>query len=106
MSKGLTKHDEEKVMLDLIDPRFTEELGKLLTAGAKKYAPDNWKKITRKDKRRILGALHRHINKYQQGETHDEEGLDHLMCATCNLMFLRFLDEKIKTPKKVAEKKQ
>ena len=95
MSKGLTKYDANKVMIDLIDPRFTEELGKILTFGAQKYAPDNWKRITRKDKRRIIGALHRHINAYQQGERYDAEGLDHLMCATCNLMFLRYLEEKL-----------
>lgn len=90
-SVDFTKHDSDKPMFELLQPDFIEEVVRVLTVGAKKYSPDNWKKC--EDSSRYVGALHRHINAYQKGETHDPEtGLSHLAHATCSLMFLYGLD--------------
>ena len=37
------KFDTDKPMFELIDPYFEEDIAKVLTMGAKKYAKDNWK---------------------------------------------------------------
>ena len=39
------KDDQEKNRLDLIEPEFIEGVGKVLTVGAKKYAPNSWKNV-------------------------------------------------------------
>jgi len=58
----------------------------VLTFGARKYAPDNWKKV---ETTRYEDALYRHLNAYHNGETHDKEsGELHLAHAACCLMFL------------------
>ena len=87
-----TKHDEEKIRMELTDPAFNELVAKVLTYGANKYSADNWKKLT--DKNRAIGALLRHITAYQKGELIDPESkLPHLGHAACNLMFLNYIDE-------------
>ena len=87
-----TKHDAEKIRMELTDPAFNELVAKVLTYGANKYSADNWKKLT--DKNRAIGALLRHIIAYQKGELIDPESkLPHLGHAACNLMFLNYIDE-------------
>lgn len=87
MTEG-KKFDGEKPRLDLIPPYIEEEVGKVLEFGARKYAPDNWRKV--EDLRsRYLAAAHRHINALKKGETNDpESGLHHGAHAICCLMFL------------------
>lgn len=80
------KFDDDKLRFDLIPPEASEELAKILTMGAKKYAPNNWQKI-KKD--RYLSALYRHLNAWQKGEINDgESGERHLSHALCNVVFL------------------
>lgn len=62
----------------------------VLTFGARKYKPNNWK--TCKDTGRYLAAAHRHCIAIIEGEDIDEEsGLPHMAHVGCNLMFLSVL---------------
>lgn len=83
---GGVKFDSEKNRWDLVDFDFMDQCVAVLTHGAKKYAPNNWKLVERW---RYLGALMRHVSAYYNGEANDQEtGLSHLAHAFCNLMFL------------------
>ena len=85
--KGL-KNDSEKLRYELIPPKAIRELAKVLTYGAKKYAPNNWKKV-RPFKSRYTGALLRHIELWRNGEKLDSESeLSHLSHVLCNIVFL------------------
>lgn len=80
------KFDKEKIMVDLMDPEFIEEMSKVLTMGANKYAPENWKGL---DPKRLLAALYRHLLASHKGEIIDKEsGLSHMAHVAVNAMFL------------------
>ena len=82
------KYDQGKPMFSLIPPLAEREVAKVLTFGAQKYAPDNWRYVEDHFSR-YLSAARRHINMVQLGETHDPEtGLHHYAHAICCLMFL------------------
>lgn len=86
MSEGL-RHDEGKLRHDLIPPNPINELAKVLTFGAKKYADHNWMKGMKWSK--VIGPLKRHLNAIERGEDHDSEsGLLHAAHVMCNAMFL------------------
>jgi hypothetical protein len=81
------KDDAAKNRLDLLPFAALEEVGKVLTHGAGKYAPDNWRKGMAW--RRLIAAALRHIFAFARGEDRDPEtGLSHLAHATCCLTFL------------------
>lgn len=83
-----TKYDQEKSRYDLIPPAALEEFVKVLTFGARKYAPDNWRKVP-DGRRRYFAAAQRHIWAYKRGEKIDQEsGCHHLACAITDLMFI------------------
>ena len=89
------KDDKGKTKLSLIEPAFIVGLGDVLTFGAKKYGVNNWKNATKEDVNRYKDALLRHILAYLDGEKRDKEtNLSHLYHATCNLMFLDYLERK------------
>lgn len=98
MSNGKgRKDDQDKTMLDLIDPDFIEGIGQVLTQGAKKYAPYNWQNNL--DTRRIYAALLRHANAYRKGERIDvESGLSHMYHVAVNAMFLAWYEKKDLNP--------
>lgn len=82
------KFDTEKPRMDLIPPWMEEEVAKVLTFGAQKYGPENWRTLENLEKRYIAAAL-RHINALKKGEQLDgESGLSHAAHAVCCLMFL------------------
>ena len=86
------KYDRGKPMFDLLVPEFLEGLAKVLTMGAEKYGPENWKHGL--EPRRFLAALYRHLNAYHRGEKNDSEsGLSHLLHISINAMFLYYFDE-------------
>lgn len=86
------KYDSEKPRFDLIPPAAEELLAKVLTYGAKKYAPNNWKYVDNANERYIAAAL-RHINAHRKGEYNDDEtGEPHLAHAMCCLAFLLELE--------------
>lgn len=81
------KFDQDKPRMDLLDAYATEELAKVLTFGAKKYAPHNWRKGI--SYARLIAAALRHIYAFARGEDHDPEtGLPHPAHAMCCMMFL------------------
>jgi len=85
------KLDSGKRRLSLIEPQFINTLGDVITFGAEKYAPENWRLC--EDTSRYKDALLRHIYAYLSGEQKDQEtGIDHLAHAACNLMFLQYFD--------------
>lgn len=86
------KHDQEKLRMDLLPFDALEEIARVLTYGAKKYNPDNWKKVPNA-KARYEAALLRHYAAYQRGEAKDpESGLSHLAHLGCNALFLIWLE--------------
>jgi len=86
MSKG-RKYDSEKPKLHLLPPKAVLEVGKVLTFGAEKYDPENWKKVPDLQNRYTSAAL-RHIFAHMDNEELDEEtGLSHLAHAMCCLLF-------------------
>ena len=82
-----SKHDQDKVQLELLSPIALTEIGKVLTFGAKKYASHNWRKGLSWS--RVLGAALRHLLAFIGGEDKDpESGLSHLAHLGCCVMFL------------------
>ena len=82
------KHDSEKNRYDLIPPLALDAMVSVLTHGARKYSPDNWRHVTDGEDR-YFAACMRHLWAARRGEEFDpDSGLDHLAHALCNLMFL------------------
>lgn len=86
------KFDTNKPQLSLIKPSFINNLGLVLTQGAKKYGKNNWKTCDNID--RYKDALYRHWMSYLSGEKFDKEsGFSHLHHIAANTMFLDHLEE-------------
>jgi len=82
------KFDEDKLRYELIPPEALESLAKVLSYGAKKYAPDSWKNLKNFEDR-YTGAILRHFQAWRLGEDIDfETGLHHLEHMLCNVAFL------------------
>lgn len=82
------KHDSGKPRMDLIPPHAEKLMAEVLTFGAKKYSPENWRLVSDLRSRYIAAAM-RHINAWRIGEEDDPEtGLPHLAHAMCNLAFI------------------
>lgn len=87
MGEQATKHDTEKVPVELVPASFIEGISMVLAHGAKKYARNNWTKGL--PWTRILGSTLRHIYAWARKEDLDpESGLPHLAHAATNIMFL------------------
>ncbi len=81
------KNDKEKIRLELLSPIALNEIGKVLTFGASKYADNNWRKGFKWS--RLLGAALRHLLAFMGGEDKDPEtGLSHLAHLGACVMFL------------------
>jgi hypothetical protein len=81
------KYDGEKPRMDLLDAEWLIETAKVLTFGARKYAPNRWRDGIAQS--RVFAALLRHLFAWLKGEDLDAEtGLHHLAHASCELMFL------------------
>jgi len=86
------KFDDERNRWDLLPWREIEQVVKILTFGAKKYADDNWKYIPDLKKRYFAAAM-RHLVAWQKGEMLDQEsGENHLSHALCCILFLLWDD--------------
>lgn len=84
------KFDTGKSRVDLIDPHFLLDLGDILSLGATKYGPDNWKNC--EDAQRYYAATLRHLFQYKSGQKLDDEsGKSHLLHAAASLMFYEVL---------------
>ena len=82
------KHDSDKTPCELLSPTAMLGTAEVLAFGAKKYAPNNWRKGLAWS--RVIGAILRHMYAFMQGEDLDQEtGLPHLDHAACEIMFLQ-----------------
>lgn len=82
------KTDQGKPQPRLLPPGPLMAVVDVLTYGAHKYAPDNWKKVPQA-RERYADALLRHIFSWLDGESHDPESeLHHLAHAGCCILFL------------------
>ena len=89
---GGTKHDKGKNRLELIPTELIENVGKVMTHGAKKYGDYNWKGFCKSDIDRLTGAAMRHLEAYRKGEWFDEEsGLPHIAHCAANCGFLLYV---------------
>lgn len=83
---GGDKFNRNKMRTDLLDLDWFENIAAVLTYGAEKYAPDNWRKGLPEEE--IYAAILRHIIAYRKGELVDPAtGLDHRAQAVCNFYF-------------------
>jgi len=81
------KYDGDKPEMYLVPPLALLEVGKVLTYGAKKYSPDNWRKLDNLQERYTSAAM-RHILAHMSGEECDDEtNMSHLAHAICCLLF-------------------
>lgn len=81
------RFNEGKTRHDLLEPYAIDQLAKVFTVGASKYAVHNWLKGM--DWSKVVASMKRHINKFEQGEDFDEEtGLYHMAHAAWNAMAL------------------
>ena len=87
---GATKFDDDKPMMHLVPLISVEAVAKVMTFGAKKYAPDGWKSVPNAVDR-YNSAMLRHMVAIQKGELVDpESGLPHIDHIACNAMFLSY----------------
>lgn len=86
------KHDQDKLRYDLVPVVAEAEFVGVLTFGADKYAPNNWKRVDGARDRYVAAAL-RHISAYRSGFMLDaESNRHHLAHAMCCLAFIIELD--------------
>lgn len=100
--KRALRDNEGKLRWDLLPVEWEEELVKILTKGAVKYSPDNWKEsINTQDhesfKQDRMASAMRHIAAYRKGEVFDKENLldvktTHLGHAAWNLLAIMYYD--------------
>lgn len=85
--KEFMKFDGDKLRYDLVPPSAIKAMADVLTFGARKYKPNNWKEC--QEPERYLAALYRHLEAWRAGETHDQDsGFHHLAHAMTNLAFM------------------
>jgi len=81
------KYDDGKSQHHLLDFYSVDQLSKVLSFGAGKYAPNNWRNGIKFS--RLISSTLRHVFAFARGETYDREtGLHHMAHAMCNCMFL------------------
>ena len=88
------KNDNDKPLWSLLPMKPVEEVVKVFTYGAKKYAPNNWKHEKDPWNKDMSAAL-RHIAEYQDGNKYDDETrLNHLAHAVADLLIVLHADLK------------
>lgn len=86
------KHDTKKPRWDLLPWEAQSQIVDVLTFGAEKYGPDNWRDLPFA-RRRYAAAAFRHIVAWLKGERQDpESGLHRLAHAACFILFLLEMD--------------
>jgi dATP/dGTP diphosphohydrolase len=82
------RNDSSKLPLHLVPGSLVRACARALEYGAKKYAPNNWRKGGLKFSE-LLSALDRHLQLLKDGEMIDQEsGLHHLDHIAANTGFL------------------
>jgi hypothetical protein len=93
MSQLGMKFDHGKPRYDLVPWAALDDVVRVLTYGAQKYADNNWQHVEGKEQRYPAAAM-RHISAYLQGQKYDPEtGLNHMAHAICSLLFILALDK-------------
>jgi len=83
------RFNEGKVQWALVHFKSLEPMVRVLEFGAKKYAPNNWKKGL--PDRQVMESMQRHLAAMIDGEENDSEtGLPHVGHIMCNCMFLSY----------------
>jgi len=91
MEEKALRYNSGKRKWSLVDFKSIEPMVEVLEFGAKKYAPDNWKKGL--DKKEILESMMRHLTRLMDGELEDaESGISHMGHIMCNAMFYNYFD--------------
>jgi hypothetical protein len=91
------KYDNGKLRWDLLPIEEVEKVVDILTFGAQKYADNNWQNVDNANER-YYAALMRHLTAWRKGEKIDpESGREHLAHVACNIVFLMWLDNNLKT---------
>lgn len=89
-----SKFDAEKNRMGLLPWESLNVIGWVLTVGAKKYLPQNWKEVPNAEER-YKDALFRHLSAWATGEREDKETrLPHLAHAGACLLFLLWFEER------------
>jgi hypothetical protein len=87
------KADSEKRDWTILPWESLEDVVKVLEAGARKYARDNWQRVPDGGPRYIRAAF-RHLVARARGEVLDADtGLPHLACAGCCVLFAAWFDK-------------
>jgi len=86
MTEG-RKYDGEKPRMYLLPPKATLEVAKVLTFGAEKYDPENWRKLEDLQNRYSSAALRHIFAHLDDSELDEDSGLSHLAHAICCLLF-------------------
>lgn len=95
MEKGV-KYDSKKLQWSLLPIKPIQEVVRVLMYGAKKYSPDNWKRVEN-PKERYYNAAMRHLTAWFAGSKVDPQTKkSHLVHAICCLIFLREFERKEK----------
>jgi hypothetical protein len=90
------KYDVGKLQWSLLPFEEMEEVVRVLTKGANKYAKDNWKNVRPTEK--YIDAAFRHIVAWIRGERDDVDfGTHHLANAISCLLFLMWFDNNLYT---------
>lgn len=81
------KYDTGKPRMELLPPEALIQCALVLGMGADKYGVYNWAEGIHTS--RLLGAMLRHLNAYNSGETKDlESNLSHIAHVAVTAMFL------------------
>jgi hypothetical protein len=87
------KFDGDKLRWDLLPIECVEDVVRILTFGAKKYAPNNWQNLSEAEDR-YYAALLRHLAEWRKGNLIDEEsGMSHMAHIMCKVVFLEWLEK-------------
>ena len=94
---GAIKYDKDKPKMSLLPPKALRGIAEIMTYGAKKYNPHNYKLGKGLDWDQMYSACLRHMNAWNDGEDIDpESGRPHLYHAGCCLvMLIDLVDSKI-----------
>ena len=84
---------DHKLRWELLPLPLVEDIVKVYTFGAKKYAPNSWQNLD-DGYNRYKAALFRHIVAYEKGETLDKESnLPHLAHAAWNAIAMLYFSK-------------
>jgi hypothetical protein len=89
---GKDDRADGKLRWDLLPLAEIEDIVRVYTEGAKKYADNSWRDIP-DGFNRYLGALMRHLVAYTKGERYDKEGFMHLSAVCWNAIALLYYDK-------------